>query len=246
MAAPWDYASSVYLDLATQLDDGSLVTLSVDRYLNAGLKLKRTLDAAKEKDGLLDAIATELKVKYPPPLQFTIDGLTINRLELQRVFSGKGSPDNIRTAVRLASRYKRTDAKTADKYCNSFIGLDCNGFAGNFWGIDPTTSIDAYDVNRRKAVADVVAGDVMIFYKKGERAAAHIAVVDEVRVADKQFEVTVAQSAGLEVGLDHFNWGKMTPQSNKAGDLFAVKTWPGLGEYTIYFAGGPPKGKPNV
>ena len=54
--------------------------------------------------GSTSAIADELKVKYPPPLQFTIDDRTFNRLNLQRVYSGKGSPEDFRNAVRLASR----------------------------------------------------------------------------------------------------------------------------------------------
>src|SRR5438067_7470104 len=92
MAEPWDYANASYLNLSAGLEDGSLPILKIDRYLNAGLKLKRTLDARAEKDGLLMAVAKELKVKGYPPLQFEIDGVTINRLELQQVFTGKGSP----------------------------------------------------------------------------------------------------------------------------------------------------------
>jgi hypothetical protein len=245
MAAPWDYASSVYLSLTATLDDGSLATLTIDRYLNNGLKLTRNTAAGKAKDALLNGIAGELKVKYPGPLQFTIDGATYNRLNLQRVFTGKGAPEDIRNVVSLASRYKLTDAASVDKYCSANIGLDCNGFAGNFWGIDPNTPIASYDVNRRKAVADVVAGDAMIFYKKGDPAPAHIAVVDEVRANGKQVDFIVAQSAGLEVGLDHFNWEKLTPQNAKSGDLYAQKSITGLGDFTIYFAGGPAKGKSN-
>src|SRR5438105_5163793 len=96
MAAPWNYASSVYLDLKGKLDDGTLVTLKIDRYLNAALKLQRNKDAEKAKDSLLNHIAGELKVAYPGPLTFTSDGATYDRLKLQRVFSGKGSPEDIR------------------------------------------------------------------------------------------------------------------------------------------------------
>ncbi len=246
MAAPWDYASSVYLDLKATLDDGTLVTLKIDRYLNNGLKLKRNQDADKAKDALLNGIAGELTVAYPGPLTFTIAGLAYTRLKLQRVFTGKGAPEDIRNVVRLASRFKLTDAQTVDKYCTTNIGLDCNGFAGNFWGIDPSTSIDQYDVHRRRAVADVAAGDAMIFYLKGVAAPFHMAVVDEVNVIGKQFQVIVAQSAGLEQGLDHFDWGKLTPENTKSGDLYAQKTITGVGDCTIYFASGPAKGKSNM
>jgi hypothetical protein len=246
MAEPWDYASSVYLALNATLDDGTLVTLKIDRYLNNGLKLQRNRDAEKAKDRLLNGIAGELKVAYPGPLTFTIDGVRYDRLKLQRVFTGKGAPEDIRNVVRLASRFKLIDAKTVDKYCTTNIGLDCNGFAGNFWGINPDTSIDQYDVDRRSAVADVVAGDAMIFYIKGVAAPFHIAVVDEVNVIGKEFQVIVAQSAGLEQGLDHFDWGKLTPENTKSGNLYAQKTITGVGDCTIYFAGGPTKGKSNM
>ena len=38
MGAPWDYASSAYLNLLATLDDGMQVTVKIDRYLNAKYK----------------------------------------------------------------------------------------------------------------------------------------------------------------------------------------------------------------
>jgi hypothetical protein len=244
MAAPWDYASSAYLSLKATLDDGTLVTLKIDRYLNNGLKLQRNRDAEKAKDALLNGVAGELKVAYPGPLTFTIDGLRYDRLKLQRVFTGKGAPEEIRNVVRLASRFKLTDAAKVSKYCTTNIGLDCNGFAGNFWGINPDTEIHGYDMGRRKEVADVAAGDAMIFYLKGATAPYHMAVVEEVNVHMKQFEIIVAQSMGLEEGIHKFSWGDMTPQKNAKGELFTHKVISGAGDTTMYFAEGPAKGKP--
>src|SRR5438067_2019091 len=118
MAEPWDYASTVYLNLTARLADGSLSTLKIDRYLNAGLKKeKRTLDSDREKDGLFGAVKDELKINTRMPVQFPIGDRTINTSDLQRVFTGKGSPDSIRTAVWLASRYKRIDNTTVADYC---------------------------------------------------------------------------------------------------------------------------------
>ena len=245
MAAPWDYASSVYLNLQATLDDGTPVTLKIDRYLNNHYKLKRNLNADTAKDALLNGIAGELKVHYPGPLIFTIDGVRYDRLKLQRVFTCKGSPEDIRNVVRLASRFKPTDANGATEYCAANIGLDCNGFAGNFWGIDPNTSIDQYDVDRRQTVADVAAGDAMVWYLKGVAAPFHIAVVDEVNVVGNQFQVIVAQSAGMEQGLERFDWGKLTPENTKSG-LQAQKTVAGIGDCVIHFAGGPTKRNFNM
>lgn len=56
----------------------------------------------------------------------------------------------------------------------------------------------------------------------------------------------LAQSAGLEQGLERFDWGKLTPAKTKSGDLYAQKTISGIGDCTIYFAAGPAKGKSNM
>lgn len=249
MAAPWNYASSVLLDLKVTLADGTLATLKIDRYLNNGLKNPRNFAADKAKDALLNAIAGELKVDYPGPLGPTIDGLTYDRRRLQRVFVGKGRPEDIRNAVKLASRFKLiNDKMPVDKYVSTNIGLDCNGFAGNFWGIDPDTEIAYYNVDRRKAVGDIVAGDAMLWYKKSGGDPFHIGVVDEVVVVGKQFQIFVAQSMGpVEDGLMRFDWGKFTPENNKAGELFAQRNMGApLGECLIFFAAGPTKGKSNM
>lgn len=249
MAAPWDYARTVYLDLKATLSDGTLATFKVDRYLNNGLKNPRNAAAEKAKDALLSAIAAELKDHYPGPLVPKIDGLTYERLKLQRVFTGKGAPEDIRNVVKLASRYKLiNDKMPVDKYVSTNIGLDCNGFAGNFWGIDPNTEIGQYNVGRRKAVAEIVTGDAMLWYKKSGGAPFHIGVVDEVIVVGKQFQIFVAQSMGpVEDGLMRYDWGKFTPENNKSEELFAQRNMGGaLGECVIYFTAGPTKGKSNM
>ena len=248
MAAPWDYANSVYLSLKATLSDGSLATLKIDRYLNNGLKLPRNTAADKAKDALLNAIAGYTKDAWPGQLMPIVDGVTYDRLKLQRVFTGKGAPEDIRNAVKLASRFKLiNDKMPVDKYVSTNIGLDCNGFAGNFWGIDSNTEIGKYNVDRRKAVAEIVAGDAMLWYKKSGGEPFHIGVVDEVNVVGKQFQIIVAQSMGLEDGLNRFDWGKFTPETNKSGELFAQKNMGGaIGECVIYFAAGPTKGKSNM
>jgi hypothetical protein len=86
----------------------------------------------------------------------------------------------------------------------------------------------------------------MIFYKKGDSSPYHLAVVQEIMGDDKEMQVIVVQSAGLEKGLEKFDWGKMTPQKTSAGDLYAQKLIPGVADTTLYFAAGPPKGKSNV
>ena len=245
--SPWNYANLTYLNLKAKLDDEkTVVTLKIDRYLNNGLKLPRNMNAGKALFQLLNSIVGELKVKYPGPLKFKISDIAYDRVKLQRVFYGKGSPEDIRDVVRLASRYKLTDAKTVNQYCTANIGLDCNGFAGNFWGIDPETIIGSYDVNRRKAVADVASGDAMIYYRKGGSSPVHIAVVDEVKIVGKDFQVIIAQSAGPDQGISRFDCGRLKPLNTKSGDLYVQRTVGGYGECMVFFAAGPPRGASNT
>jgi hypothetical protein len=69
---PSVYASMQYLHLLVNLNDGSPVMVRIDRYLNGGIKnnpqYPRALNADREKDGLLSAIANELKAKFLPHL----------------------------------------------------------------------------------------------------------------------------------------------------------------------------------
>jgi hypothetical protein len=75
------------------------------------------------------------------------------RPTLMGVHSGKGSPEEIAAALYLVSKYKLYDKKFASDpaagvwdYSDRYIGLDCNGFVGNYlsrgrpekaWDADP-------------------------------------------------------------------------------------------------------------
>ncbi len=48
-------------------------------------------------------------------------------------FIGKGSPEEIQAVLQLAVRYGLADKDALQQYCDdTFIGLDCNGFVGNY------------------------------------------------------------------------------------------------------------------
>jgi hypothetical protein len=48
-------------------------------------------------------------------------------------FYGKGSPEEVQVTLQLAVRYGLIKAEALQQYCdNGNIGLDCNGFVGNF------------------------------------------------------------------------------------------------------------------
>jgi hypothetical protein len=243
---PSVYAKWTYLNMVVGLEDDSLSMVSIDRYLNAGItgdsSHPRAVRAGQEKDGLLGAIAGELKVAHTPHV-FQIGGWTVNRHDIQMTFAGKGSPTQIRDTLWLASYFKRVSSKTIKTYCERYIGLDCNGFAGNFWGIDSNTPIDSYDTGRRKELAAVSVGDALVFYNKGGTSPFHLAVVDEVQIRGAKLSLTIVQSAGLEQGLHVDSIGDQTIQKDAKGNLFFTRK----GDTQLaFFAAGPAKQKPNV
>jgi hypothetical protein len=239
------YMTLTYLHLFVRLDDNSVALVSIDRYLNAGITGNpthpRAVRAGQEKDGLLGAIARELKLPGIPPLVLQIGGRTLNRHDIQMVFAGKGSPSQIRDILWLASRYRRTNPSLRF-YCERYIGLDCNGFAGNYWGIDPNTPIDSYDTNRRQKAAEVSIGDALIFYKKGAASPFHLAVVDDVSVHGDKLFLAVVQSAGLELGVHRDELGEQALQKNDKGHLFFTRAG---GSQLVFIAAGPAKNRPN-
>ena len=51
---------------------------------------------------------------------------------IARPFSGKGSPEDCQIVAQMAVLLNRTTAANLQTYCDNNIGLDCNGFVGNF------------------------------------------------------------------------------------------------------------------
>lgn len=64
------------------------------------------------------------------------------RHSLRRAYLGKGSPEEIIDALRLATlcgliKPGRAGAGDLATYVKTYIGLDCNGFVGNYFGLSP-------------------------------------------------------------------------------------------------------------
>jgi hypothetical protein len=70
---------------------------------------------------------------------------SITQENLIWVFQGKGSPGDIATVVAMAyycdlirrplQRYRGATPLTLHQYCDSYLGLDCNGFVSNFLSV---------------------------------------------------------------------------------------------------------------
>jgi hypothetical protein len=107
---------------------------------------------------------------------------------MMAVHSGKGSPEEIADALHLVARYGLYDKKIADEaagvrdYCDRYIGLDCNGFVGNYARATgrakgPSTPIPSFAPKHalRAKIEDVAADDVMVWPDYG-----HITVIDSI------------------------------------------------------------------
>lgn len=240
------YMSLTYHHLLAPLHGGTLTMVPIDRYLNAGIMKSpthaRAVRAHGEKDALLGKIAEAIGAKNYPPLTFVLDGQMFNRSDIQRTFSGKGSPSQIRSTIWIASRFERLNMTTARTYTDNFIGLDCNGFVGNYWGMDANTEIDAYDKNPRTDPKAIEVGDALIFYHRGAGSPFHIAVIDDFQIlTGDKISLSIVQSAGLELGLERKEYGTHSLQKYDKNKLFFS---PGQ-DWVVHIVAGPPKGSPN-
>lgn len=100
--------------------------------------------------------------------EFYADGLV-------RAYLGKGSPDEITDALRLALALGRIGTErdingklparmTLQQYARDFMTLDCNCLVGNFYGANPDAHISVYAAPRRRRtnIADVRQGDAIV------------------------------------------------------------------------------------
>jgi len=125
---------------------------------------------------------------------------------LVRAYVGKGSPDEISDALRLAMALGRvgTDrdvngrspAKpTVQQYAKDFMTLDCNCLVGNFYGADPDAHISVYASpgRRRTRISEVQPGDAIVTHCK-EAPYEHVGLIaDWVPTTGSSVRVKIAE-----------------------------------------------------
>jgi len=115
--------------------------------------------------------------------------IQVNKDSVDRCYKGKGTPYEILMTLFLATHVGQITADkskvnprcaTPEYYSHAYLGMDCNGFAMNYLGMDAETPIDDLDKNskpfRRKELTDIRPGDAMI---EGSNYK-HIAIVSKV------------------------------------------------------------------
>ena len=156
----------------------------------------------------------------------------VTATSLVRVFTGKASPSEVKDALWLAHRYgfitnpnrKRSGSRTLKAYTDAFCGLDCNGFVGNFEGIDPHyRSMYAAPSQRLSSVDDIEAGTTLVSHVPSRaKPWAHIAVIDAVIARGDPMTFTVVQSGGPVQGVHSEIWTKAAKEimTDKNGHLY--------------------------
>jgi len=132
MTTPADYADK-YRNLEVGLESGS-VTVKIERYHigKPDNEMEQLVEAVKEY------CHAQLKHDANFKLDLIVNGESVKldydhvKLHIVAPFYGKGSPEDCQIAAQLAVLMKRTSMEHLPRYCDKHLGLDCNGFVGNY------------------------------------------------------------------------------------------------------------------
>jgi hypothetical protein len=167
----------VYLGLWCWVND-TFTVARVRNYLQSGMG-GQSIRAQTAKAALLAGLAKRLG-KYPGRT-FELQGDQYILTSIERVFMGKGAPDEIQGVIWLASLCGLVTPETLAAYCDQNLGVDCGGFVANYWGmghpvstaasvegdtgISPRTIWGKYPTLRRRTVAEIQVDDAAIFFE---------------------------------------------------------------------------------
>jgi hypothetical protein len=263
--SPEEYMSK-YLKMTVDLADGALHEVAIDRYLNHGkiehpvpdsdgrVMTARAKDAEAARSALRQAVTVYLhKLTAEERRRFLVHYKPLDLMALNRPFWGKGSPQEVCDVLWLASKCGLLTSATLSRYCNAHLGLDCNGFAANYWGMTQPMPENAstilFNARPRTKMGDIRNGDAIVEFVGRKTATAkdarHVAVVaGSPSASGSVLTFDRVQSAGLNgnIGLE-IEYGKKWELKHETGDgqlYFPVVTGPTAGR-RCYFAAGPPK-----
>ena len=167
------------------------------------------------------------RVAGPPPIDDSISGLSavapqglvagesiiVNTTDLLRVFVGKGSPDEIQLALRLAVYFGHVQPTLGalQAYCNDYIGLDCSGFTGVYYGSPYRGKSSVEYRTAGRAVTEITGlaqGCCIVWLNTN-----HISVIDSVvqtydeKGVQNGVECMVAEATAAKMEIDDPNDG---------------------------------------
>lgn len=172
-----------YRKMQVTLDDASTVTVDVHKYQLNG---NNNGDALKEKDTLIyNKMSGEAKKNKGQVMVGTVDA-NAKKAEIAKCYMGKGTVEDLQMVLRLVSRYG-LDTKHGglQGYADKNLGLDCNGFVGNYTKrrgltLGPSSDIETFrdKGTARAAISDVRDHDVIVWKHKSEGGYGHIAIIE--------------------------------------------------------------------
>ncbi len=209
--------------------------LSVRAFGPTGLPMAGTVHVTRyqvaaplERDRLIAALKTVLKIKHTPPLHSNYDwfafapGDPIQTSEpfywqsIRRAFGFKGSPSEMHDVLRLACRLGRIGsgkdiagqpaaAMTMAAYAKQFFSLDCNGFVGNYWGLSPEVHQSNWAVITPKTETRVLKKTVGGDYWNGWGTAA-VKTLDYIPLTPRKAASEARSGDVLIIHKDGVSW----------------------------------------
>lgn len=125
-----------YLKLQVWKTKESTTYIAVRNYLQAGLGTQST--NAQTKLGELKRALTKL-IGKPLTSIFEVNGDKYVLASVERVFEGKGAPNEVQDVLYLALLCGMVTESTLSTFADNNMGLDCNGFVANYWGMGRPT-----------------------------------------------------------------------------------------------------------
>ncbi len=175
---PSDYVDN-YLGFDVWLGD-TFTRAGVRNYLQGGLGTQ-SVNAKDAYAKLTAALAARLNLRGALPGVFTVEGDQYVSTSLWRVYNGKGAPDEIQSALWLASLCGLVDFSTVNNYTDKYLGVDCGGFVANYWGMGHPTLTNQSPTGatgfkprtiwgmtrglRRDQATNIRVGDAAVFFK---------------------------------------------------------------------------------
>lgn len=179
--------------------------------------------------------------------------LIVQSVKILQPFQGKGSPEEIEMVLKLAVGCGLlTPTRDAlQRYCDVNIGLDCNGFVGNWVraeghaSLTPGTHISRFSAlgTKRSQITEIQPRDLMVFTSN-----AHIMAIDLVSATTPNTECYVAESCGSNVirgnvhtdGLNLTYYNVQSVNNNKVFQVRRGRGWESASHqntFNVYIVG---------
>ncbi len=175
---------------------------------------------------------------------FKVGDETYMTLSLQRVFWGKGAPNEIQDVLWLATWLDVPGLADVKRYCNERLGVDCGGFVANYWGFGrptlkdpkpdgsagmlPRTFWGEAGTRRRARPDQIQPGDAVIFFE------GKVFNNDPSTLAPQRSDGSYDTAKGTKA----FHIGLVESMSASGNDVRALRVAESSGARSIYAGSG--------